>query len=315
MMIKEAFFLGTKKRRRYFEGWYFKCISADRQHAIAFIPGMSIDRKGNKHSFVQIINATSGKTWYHSFAFSEFQAKTKEFKVNIGENVFGSKGLKVNIPSDSGGVEGELTFFDIKLFPSGKKNPGIMGPYTDIPLMECYHAIIHLAHKISGKIELDGEVLDFDGGVGYIEKDYGRSFPESYVWIQGGHFDENDACFVFSRAKIPFLGSHFTGFFAYFTDFKGLTHRFATYNRSKVVQWEVDKEKGYCSGKLKNADVTLEFKARMDGGGRLRAPVDGKMEREIIESIRADVYLRLKSSDGQVLFEGNSDQAGMEISL
>lgn len=314
-MIKEAFFLGTKKRRRYFEGWYFKCISKDRQHAIAFIPGMAIDRKGNKHSFVQIINAISGKTWYHSFPYSKFQAKTNEFKVEIGENTFASKGLKVNILSDSGGAQGELIFSDIKLFPSGKNNPGIMGPYTDLSFMECYHAIIHLAHKISGKIELDGEVLDFDGGAGYIEKDYGRSFPENYVWIQGGHFDEDDACFVFSRAKVPFLTTHFAGFFAYFTDFKGLTYRFANYNRSKVVQWEVDKDKGYCLGKLKNSNATLEFKAKMDGGGRLRAPIDGTMDREVVESIRADVYLRLTDSKGEVLFEGNSQQAGMEISL
>lgn len=39
------------------------------------------------------------------------------------------------------------------------------------------------------------------------------------------------------------------------------------------------------------------------------------MDREINESIRADVDLRLTDSDGQILFEGSSDQAGMEISL
>ncbi len=314
-MIKEAFFLGTKKRRRYFEGWYFKCISADRKHAIAFIPGMAIDRKGNKHSFVQVINAASGKTWYHSFPYSAFQAKRDKFEAKIGENIFNSKGLKVNISAESGQIRGQLDFSDIRLFPSGKKNPGIMGPFTHIPFMECYHAIIHLSHKITGKIELDGEVLDFDDGIGYIEKDYGRSFPETYIWIQAGHFNADNACFVFSRAKIPFLGSHFTGFFAYFTDFNGLTHRFATYNRSKLSQWEVVVDKGYCSATLKNSKARLEFKAKMDGGGRLRAPVEGLMDREIIESIRADVYLRLTDSDGQVLFEGTSDQAGMEISL
>ena len=315
MMIKEAFFLGSKKRKRYFEGWYFKCISKDRQHAIAFIPGMSIDREGNKHSFIQIINAVSGKTWYHSFPYPNFQAKKNEFNVEIGENTFASKGLKVNIPADLGSVHGELNFFDIQLFPSGKKNPGIMGPFTHLPFMECYHGIIHLSHRINGKIELDGEILDFDDGVGYIEKDYGRSFPEKYIWIQAGHFNKDNACFVFSRAKIPFLGSHFIGFFAYFTDFNGLTHRFATYNHSKLIAWEVDKERGYCSGKLKNSKAILEFKATMDGGGRLRAPVEGLMDREIIESIRADVFLRLTDLNKKILFEGKSDQAGMEISL
>ena len=38
---------------------------------------------------------------------------------------------------------------------------------------------------------------------------------------------------------------------------------------SKLVQWEVAIDEGYCLGILKNSDATLEFKARMDSGGRL----------------------------------------------
>jgi len=162
---------------------------------------------------------------------------------------------------------------------------------------------------------MTGEILDFNGGVGYIEKDYGRSFPKSYLWLQASHFETGNASFVFSRANIPFLGMAFPGFFAYFTDFHGITRRFATYNHSRLVKWEVDQAKGTCAGELEGPAGVLAFKARMAGGGRLRAPVDGLMDREIVESITAEVWVRLANQQGVVLFESSSTEAGMEICL
>ncbi|MEO1815734.1 MAG: tocopherol cyclase family protein [Acetobacterium sp.] len=314
-MIKQAFFQGKNKKRRYFEGWYFKCISADRKHAIAIIPGMAIDPQGQKHAFIQVINAVSGKTWYHHFPYSQFNARSDKFDLQIENNGFNDQGLSLNVVTAEGSIKGRLTFNNIHPFPSGRKNPGIMGPFGIIPFMECYHAIIHLYHEIAGVIELDGEIHDFNGGVGYIEKDYGRSFPKTYLWLQASHFETRNASFVFSRANIPFLGLEFPGFFAYFTDFNGISRRFATYNHSRLVKWKVDQAKGTCAGELEGPDGVLTFKARMDGGGRLRAPVDGLMDREIIESITAEVWVRLADQRGMVLFESSSSEAGMEICL
>ncbi|MCK7537696.1 MAG: tocopherol cyclase family protein [Marinilabiliales bacterium] len=32
------------------------------------------------------------------------------------------------------------------------------------------------------------KMADFSGGRGYIEKDWGHSFPSAYVWMQSNHF-------------------------------------------------------------------------------------------------------------------------------
>ena len=37
-----ASYQGGRARRRYFEGWYFKQVSADRSEAWSFIPGLSL---------------------------------------------------------------------------------------------------------------------------------------------------------------------------------------------------------------------------------------------------------------------------------
>ncbi|MDW7659259.1 MAG: hypothetical protein SCM11_18995, partial [Bacillota bacterium] len=107
----------------------------------------------------------------------------------------------------------------------------------------------------------------------------------------------------------------FPGFFAYFTDFANISVRFATYNHSKLTDWVVDAAAGTCQGRLEGPDGILTFSARMAGGGRLRAPIDGLMDREIIESITARVSLRLADPGGEVLYESSSGEAGMEISL
>ncbi|OXS27100.1 MAG: hypothetical protein BI182_06460 [Acetobacterium sp. MES1] len=314
-MIKQAYFQGKNKKRRYFEGWYFKCISADRKHAIAIIPGMAIDPQGNRQAFIQVINAVTGKTWYHHFPYPEFNARTDRFDVEIENNSFNAQGLSLNVDTAEGSIKGRLTFHNSHPFPKGLKHPGIMGPFGLVPFMECYHAIIHLYHEIKGEIDLDGELMDFNGGVGYIEKDYGRSFPKTYLWLQASHFEAGDASFVFSRANIPFLGMEFPGFFAYFTDFSGITRRFATYNFSRLEKWEVDTTKGTCAGELEGPNGALAFKAQMASGGRLRAPVDGLMDREIVESITAKVWLRLTNNQGNIIFESISSEAGMEICL
>jgi tocopherol cyclase len=314
-MRDPSYFKGKHQKKRYFEGWYFKCISADRKNAIAVIPGIAMDLHGDKHAFIQVINAVSGKTWYYHFAYDLFRSPDNSFEVKIAGNDFCSGGLSLDIDRPEGRIKGDLSFSDIKLFPSTWYNPGIMGPFSFVPFMECFHAIIHLYHQLHGRIELDGEILDFEGGIGYIEKDYGRSFPKTYLWLQASHFEHGSSSFVFSRARIPLLGFEFPGFFAYFSNFSDISVRFATYNGSRLEDWQVDPANGICSGKLVNNRNTLLFQAKMNSGGCLRAPIDGLMDRQIMESITAQVSIRLTDRRGDILFQGSSKEAGMEICL
>ena len=39
-------FRGRGKKRNYFEGWYFKLVSADENTALAIIPGIAINAEG-----------------------------------------------------------------------------------------------------------------------------------------------------------------------------------------------------------------------------------------------------------------------------
>ena len=63
-----------------------------------------------------------------------------------------------------------------------------MGPYTFAPFMECYHGVLSFDHTIAGSLAVDGQELDFTGGHGYIEKDWGQAFPKAWIWTQSNHF-------------------------------------------------------------------------------------------------------------------------------
>ena len=70
-------FQGWGKKKNYFEGWYFKLISADEKNAFAFIPGIAMDAAGNQHAFIQVLDGKKQTSVYHKFSINDFTAKPK----------------------------------------------------------------------------------------------------------------------------------------------------------------------------------------------------------------------------------------------
>ena len=80
-----------------------------------------------------------------------------------------------------------------------------MGPFSHLSFMECNHAILSMKHSVSGILMFNGKILNFDQGIGYIEKDWGTSFPSSYLWCQANDFFTRTTSFFLSIATIPFF--------------------------------------------------------------------------------------------------------------
>jgi hypothetical protein len=81
-------FQGWGRSKGYFEGWYFKLVSADEQHALAFIPGISMDGSGQKHAFVQVMDGKACTAAYHRFPADDFLPASHTFELNLGGNFF-----------------------------------------------------------------------------------------------------------------------------------------------------------------------------------------------------------------------------------
>src|SRR5512133_1011175 len=206
-LFNPEMYQGWGNTRKYFEGWYFKVVNASGTKAFAFIPGISMDASGNSHAFIQVLDGSQKKSEYHSFSSSLFKPSEKKFELSLGENYFSPCTMVLNLPS----VKGTLAFSDIVPWPTHWYSPGIMGPYAFAPFMECCHGIVSMDHYISGSLSFENEVIDFTGGRGYIEKDWGHSFPSAYIWMQSNRFETGGISFKASVARIPWLTGSFTG--------------------------------------------------------------------------------------------------------
>ncbi|MFZ1267587.1 MAG: tocopherol cyclase family protein [Anaerolineae bacterium] len=319
---RPALYHGRGKQPPFFEGWYFKLVDAGEQHRYAVIPGVFIGREpGASHAFVQTLDGATGRTAYHRYPFEAFQAARDEFDIRVGPNRFRADRIELDIDRPEGRMAGELRFAGGAPWPVTLTSPGIMGPYTFAPFMECYHGVLSFDHSIAGSLSIDGAARDFTGGRGYIEKDWGQAFPKAWIWMQSNHFGEAavGACLTASVAIIPWLRGAFPGFIV------GLRHggqlyRFATYTGAVIerldladthVTWHMTGRTG-----PRHTPHRLEIVAWRAEGGLLHSPERVVMLQRVLESLTARIDVRLLALTGGqegVIFERTGRHAGLEI--
>jgi tocopherol cyclase len=300
-------FQGWGKTRQYFEGWYFKVVNADESRAFALIPGVAMDADGNRQSFIQVLDGKKKTSAYHKFRFEDFVPDPKMFRVEIGKNSFSETGVVVDVP----GVTGHLHFAQNVPWPKPVYSPGIMGPYAFAPFMECYHGIVSMDHSLKGHLVVGDEHINFDGGRGYIEKDWGRSFPSAYVWIQSNHFSKPGISIKASVAKIPWVTGSFVGFIAGVWLGDQLI-RFTTYNSSKLLLHHVDRSN--ITIHLENKLYRLEIGALRDGATELASPILGAMDGRIEESMTSQINVKLvNKKSGAIELEDIGRNTGIEV--
>ena len=296
---------GWKKKRSFFEGWYIKLVDRTGKRSIAFIPGISMDANGSQIAFLQIMDGTKSQSHFFEFPADQFVPDSQRFQIRLGENTFSDREITLNTAD----WKGHITFDNPVRWPSKRLSPGVMGWYSFVPFMQCYHGVVSMDHSLKGNIRIAGEEVDFTGGRGYIEKDWGRSFPRAWVWMQTNHFPKMDGTSVmFSIAHIPWLGSYFIGFLCGIY-VNGTLHIFTTYNRSsarlKILDHGVLVE-------IKKGIKLLHLEIHQAPGADLRSPISGAMLGKVNESMQASVDVKLQDGSS-VIFQGRGEHAGFEM--
>lgn len=298
---------GSIKKSKYFEGWYYKQVNSALNKSVSFIFGYSTNTK-NPHSFIQIIQSNPLQTAYLTFPLDSFKSENKGYRID--NTWFSPTKLILDINHETITCKGELTFSESNVLSSENPYmPNIMGPFTYIPNMECNHGVVSMSHTINGSIQLNDETWEFNNDKGYIEKDWGTSFPKRYIWIQGNHFKNTNTSFMLSLAYIPFIGFSFEGLIAQLnTDVK--SYRFATYtasNRSDLSK----NDHGFIMT-IKRGFYKLIVDVIMDHRISLVSPKDGLMQNSIKEGLGGTVHLKLYHFN-QLILEDTSTNCGIEI--
>lgn len=307
-LLNPDLFQGKNKKHNYFEGWYFRITDHKMENTFAIIPGISIG-EWDTHAFIQVMDSNHNVSYYH-YDLDEFQFNEKKFEIMIGENYFSKSRIRLNIDGKHFNLQGDLYFSNIMEFPRSVFRPGVMGPFSFIPFMECRHDIISIQHDIIGHLKVSGKNMDFTGGIGYIEKDWGSSMPKSWTWFLSNHFQPDHVSLSVNIAHIPFLCTSFKGFIILFR-YKDRIFLFTTYSGAWLKMFSSSKKQL----KLKTRDCRfqLELNISYADGGDIIAPVKGKMCRNITECSNAVVKLKFSDRKGNVLYEGIGTNGGLEI--
>jgi hypothetical protein len=308
---RPAMYHGHGMQRDFFEGWYYKFVDAAEQRAMAVIPGVFLGRDpGRSHCFVQVLDGETGRSTYHPYPLAEFSASRRALELRVGPNRFTDGAITLDIAGPERRLRGQLRFAGLRPWPVSLASPGIMGWYAYVPFMECYHGVLSLDHAVDGALELDGRLADFAGGRGYIEKDWGRAFPDAWLWAQTNHFEQPGVCLTASVATIPWLGTAFRGFII------GLLHggrltRFATYTGARIDELRLTDTRALL--RVSDRRHRLRIEAERAEGGLLHAPYRTEMLQRVTESLTAAVRVRLAEAGGRVVFDGVGRHAGLEI--
>lgn len=283
--------MNKHKQHTYFEGFYLK--HQNEKMSIAFIPSIHITN-GEGYALIQVI----ANDFTSVFRFDLYDALIVDTTIMIGKNVFSKEGIYVDLKNDDTHIIGRLFYDNIISL-----NKDIMGFFKYLPKMECSHGVISIHHKTRGSLIINEQEINFNNGCGYIEKDFGISFPKRYLWT---HCIFKNISIMISVANIPYLGMHFDGCISIIL-YKGKQYRLATYKGAKIISFKNDEVI------LKQGKYTLKAKLIKYDVQILKAPQNGQMNREIMESIACHVYYEFCKNQ-TILFSFVSNQASFEYS-
>lgn len=277
------------KKDNYFEGYYFKHQSKDMN--ISFIPSIHID-DSNKFAMIQVI----ANNIVEEFVFKHEDFSIKNDVIKIADNTFSKYGIKVNLKNDKMSIFGNLTYKSLV-----KLDGNIMGCFKYAIGMECNHGIVSVYHTIEGILTINSTRYNFYNALGFIEKDWGTSFPSTYLWTQ---CLKEDFSIMISAAKIPYMKMKFMGTIC-FVYMNKKQYRLATYKGCKIIKYTSNEIE------LKQGKYTLTAKLLKENPQVLKGPNEGKMNRTIKESICCEVEYTF-TKENKTLFSFTSNQASFE---
>ncbi|WP_422486565.1 tocopherol cyclase family protein [Gudongella sp. DL1XJH-153] len=288
-----------------FEGWFCKVDDPKNGLLLSIIWGYSTHRE-TKHAFIQFQDSLKHDTTYISYPIEELNWKEDPFVLQIGNNELSQSGMILDFEMDGIFLRGDFQFSSLSPIKKSFLKPNIMGWLTYFP-NECNHSIISMNHKVSGELMIGNQSWTIEDADGYIEKDWGTSFPKEYVWVQANDWDNSSV--VFSYATVPVFGKYAKGFFLVLHH-EGKEYRFSSIEGSKLMNFKVSDDS--FSATIKKKHTRLKINAKQTNAVELASPDNGEMKSHIKESLDGTLELILEI-EGRNFVELSSKRASIDV--
>ncbi len=295
-----------KNKRNFFEGYFIKCCNKDEQ--IAIIPAFTADSCGEVTANIQIL--TKGKSYYKVFTTKDFDVEPNCFSVQIDKNTFNKNGVVLDFETNGNIVKGQLSFGTFNPIKQTLYAPSIMGPFSYLKFLECYHFVLSTSHLVSGEITINDKVYKFDNDRCYIEGDYGRSFPTEWFYAQGNCFNSS-ASFMISIAKLK--NPKMVGNLGFIRDKKsGLDLVLGSYYLTKIHDFS--KTPTGHKVTIHHKDYTIYLETDVQSKEKLLAPQQGKLNTVINEATEGTATLKVYKRD-KLIFSDTTNNISSECTI
>lgn len=309
-VYRPARYHGKSGRPPFFERWYYKIVDRHQRERVAVMPGVLIGLK-ESFAFIQIMDGSRGKTETKHYPLHDCRTKGGRFEVVIGASLFTDRLFSLNVLGRDF-IKGELMLRGIQPWPVRWHSPGAMGPFSFLPFMPRYHAVLSMDHELEGNLILGGRETDFTGGRGYMEKEWGRAFPQAWIRMQSNHFGPAGTSFTLSLTKAPWIRRPFRNLIAALLH-EGKWIPFTTYQGGHVLDLRIQSD--HMMMVLRQGPWDLEIMAERSEGGGLTVPQAENVTEPAQKYLNGEIHLRLSRKRGrkkEPVFEGTGSCAVVE---
>lgn len=293
------------KKAPCFEGFYLKTAKKDGT-TLVVICGFA-KSKEKSHAFIQV-STQSLETFYFEYPLYELKINEEAFNFSIRNNEFSQNGIYIK----ENDCEVDLTFSDFTFWNRTYLNPSIMGVLAYVPFVECKHDIISPSLTVLGHANLKAETLIFDNTSGYIDKNWGRSFPKDYFWGHISNFENPSVSIQFAKAKPKWLFWKIPVYIG-FLRLNHEIHLFKSWKKGKMTLTNVGQDEVL----LQNRKFKIKIKFENGRPLNLKAPIEGKLDHLILERAgiltRVTIYKLNSIGDDQILINESVLNSTLEV--
>lgn len=291
---------GDITKNNYFEGWFQKVYIPEQNTSIIIIYGIATGNELTKTGFIQLL--IPGHEVIHlDFPQHEVALSKRKHEVKLGPNYFSSNRIH---------IENKRVQLDLDIIPVAKKafQQNSMGNFYLVPGLPCYHSVLQVNSFVKGHININNELIQLTRSSGYLEKNWGTSFPEKYFWMHAQDPLNSNNQVLYSQAEIKWGNKTFIKHLGFIhlngksIDLRKIHRKHLVCNVYNSNQLEIS---------IDPMGIVLYFDLGEAINTSFKSPSDGKMTNKIIHNI--DVPIRLKQKliplSNSVLLNGNVENS------
>jgi hypothetical protein len=293
---------GTFERNKFFEGWFQKVYSKAHKASFILIYGYATHNSDDEFGFLQVLIPNQVPELVY-FPKNEVSCDIEKHIFRMGNNLLTTELIRIDI----NGLRIDLNLKSSQPFRTFKNS---MGYTYFIPNLPCYHSVLNTAQSVSGEIQHKGLCYTLDHEMGYLEKNWGTTFPESYFWVHAIDPNNPAISLLFSRAKIVWLGKTYIKHVGYFC-FDGQQIELRELKNFSVSNSNLGPENR--SIQIRSASAHLDLALEYGREVLFKGPKDGALSRIIQHQTDASIKVSLiyENRSHQFQMVGNFEDIGL----